>query len=69
MDSTFSDQVYLLKREDGSWVNLDTAAVINGTFKFTGSIEMPELYYIQAEGVKGYASFFVESSGLVITIS
>lgn len=64
IDSTYSNQVYLLKREDGKWVNLDTVAAVNGAFKFTGSIEMPELYYIQAEGVKGYSSLFAESSAI-----
>lgn len=61
IDSTYSGQVYLLKREAGEWINLDTADVVNGVFKFIGNIKMPELYYMQIEGSNRYASFFVES--------
>jgi len=60
VDSTFSDNIYLLKREEGNWVNLDTSVAVNGVFEFNGSIDMPEIYYIQPEGINLYASFFVE---------
>lgn len=61
IDSTFSNNIYLLKREKGNWVNLDTSVAINGIFEFNGSIEMPEVYYIQPEGTNQFASLFVES--------
>ena len=54
-------KVYLQKTKDGSLEVLDSAMVENGAFKFTGTINTPDLYYIGLDENR-LISFFTEPS-------
>jgi len=69
VDGDFSGTVYLLKRNDGEWITLDSSTVNNGTFTFKGNIDYPEIYYIHFEGNRQYARLFVESSDIDVKIN
>ena len=62
----FGGNVFLFKREAGDWVSLDSAVAQQGAFTFKGTIEYPELYYINLEGVPRYIAVFVDKGDIKI---
>ena len=58
-------KVYLQKTKDGSLEVLDSAMVENGAFKFTGTINTPDLYYIGLDENR-FISFFNEPSKIQV---
>ena len=58
----FNGQVFLSKREAGNWVSLDSTIAQQGAFEFKGNIDLPELYYINLEGVSRFIAIFVDKS-------
>lgn len=61
----YEGKAYLLKRESGEWVKLDSAGTKDGNFTFRGYVEYPEAWYISDEEGKNYASLFVEPGEIV----
>jgi len=58
-----SSWVILQRRDNGAWVKTDSAQVIEGTFKITGgSVEIPEMYYLQVDDERNYTLLFLENS-------
>ncbi|MDR0726178.1 MAG: DUF4369 domain-containing protein, partial [Prevotellaceae bacterium] len=39
-----SGTIYLQRYENKSFSNIDSTEIVNGTFKFTGEVELPEIY-------------------------
>jgi len=60
--------VLLKKREEGKWITADSIQLKEGKFKFTGKIEMPEMYYLSLQGREGYLPFFLENSDLTMKV-
>ena len=60
-----STKITLKAREDGRWVTLDST-MTNGPFEFEGSVDVPELYFIQIGASRSYISFFIENSEINI---
>jgi peroxiredoxin len=58
----------LLKREAGEWITLDSSMVENKAFSFAGKIDMPEVFYINFKGQRGYAPVFAEAADIVVKI-
>ena len=54
----FTGKVFLYKREAGDWVSLDSAIAEQGVFTFKGTIDYPEVYYINLEGVPRYITIY-----------
>lgn len=63
----YSGLVYLYNRESGEWIKLDSVQVENNTYKFKGTIDLPEVYYLSVDDVKGFASVFTEKSEINVT--
>ena len=57
-----SGMVYLAKRADGKWVNLDSVTTIDGKFVFEGSVDFPEVNYLAFGDYKNLKSVFLENS-------
>jgi peroxiredoxin len=69
LSGEYTGKIHLLKRESGTWVKLDSAAVSNGSFNFKGEIAYPELYYLSLDDDNKYGSFFVEPAEIEVTVS
>ena len=58
--------VYIVNRDRENPLR-DTAQIVNGKFRFKGSVETPEPYFFMIEGVPGFVPFFLENAEVVIT--
>ena len=61
-----SSIIYLSKREGGEMVNYDSAQLIKGIGTITGTIEMPEFYYLKVKDTRTYFRLFVEAGDIVV---
>lgn len=63
IDGLPSGEVVLLEqRIDKEYVKIDSAASAEGAFEFTGSVKLPDLYYVSVPGKRGRALIFLENS-------
>ncbi len=60
-------KVYLLKAETRELVRVDSTEISGGDFTFTGSVDFPGVYAIEAEGAERNLIFFLENSEINIT--
>ena len=59
---TAGDVVLLEQRIDKEYVQIDSVTSPDGTFEFTGSVEIPDVYYVTVPGKRGKALIFLENS-------
>lgn len=57
---------YLIKVKEGERVTIDSVALTNGTFKFSGAENVPQVYYIKIGDQRYQIEFFVENSNITI---
>ncbi|MEN8120697.1 MAG: TlpA disulfide reductase family protein [Bacteroidota bacterium] len=57
-----SGMVYLTKRADGKWVNLDSVTTQEGNFIFKGSVDFPEVNYLAFGDYNNLKTIFLENS-------
>ncbi|RLD71293.1 MAG: hypothetical protein DRJ10_19560 [Bacteroidetes bacterium] len=62
-----SGMVYLTKRVDGKWVNLDSVTTKDGKFVFEGSVDFPEVYSLAFGDNKNSKSIFLENSQITFS--
>lgn len=67
IDSLNYKQAYLSDRKDGQWVKLDSVAIENGSFSFTGKVTYPKMHYILFDDSRESISLFVENSDISIS--
>lgn len=60
-------KVFLLKAETRELVKIDSAEISGSDFTFTGSVDFPGVYAIDAEGAERNLIFFLENSEINIT--
>lgn len=59
----------LLKTRDGyDMKTMDSAAIQEGKFVLTGTLEMPEMYYLVLKGKEEFVNFFLENSAMTATL-
>lgn len=58
---------YLKKVEMQSLADIDTAQVVDGQFKFEGTVEHPELYLVYFENNQVPVTIFLENSNITIS--
>ncbi len=63
-----SVMVYLQKQGSDGWEKIDSTKVMNGNFTFTGSIAMPELYYLSLKEKEVAVPLFVENAEIDVQI-
>jgi peroxiredoxin len=61
-----SEMAYLIKVVDGERVTIDSVALANGAFVFTGNESVPQAYYIKIGDQRYQVEFFVENSSITI---
>jgi peroxiredoxin len=61
------DVVLLEQRIDKEFVQLDSVTTRDGRFVFTGSVTIPDVYYISVPGRRGKAIIFLENSRIDFT--
>jgi peroxiredoxin len=59
--------VLLEQRIDKKYIQLDSVTSNDGTFEFTGSLEIPDVYYVSVPGKRGKALIFLENSQIGFT--
>jgi peroxiredoxin len=59
--------VLLEQRIDKRYVQIDSTLSLNGTFEFTGRVEMPDVYFISIPGRRGKAMLFLENSRISLS--
>jgi len=73
INATVNDDItgmaYLYKRDGGKWKTLDSSMVQNKAFSFDGNIDIPEVYYINFKGQRGYAPIFIEPADINVNIN
>ena len=69
MDTVFIGAVYLQQRLDGPFNTIDSAVLTDGKFFFKGTIDYPEMYYLNIKGSKSLIPFFLEPSRINIAVN
>jgi len=64
---TSGDIVLLEQRIDKKYVKIDSVISPDGTFEFTGSVEIPDVYYITVPGKRSKSLIFLENSQMGFT--
>ncbi len=67
LDGLEDGKAYLNTRVDGEWLAIDSVETTEGTFVFTGTVDMPDYYYISLEGKRGSLPIFIENTDITIT--
>ncbi len=60
-------KAYLQLYEDGDFKTIDSSDFINGEFKFKGSVEFPDNYFIKIGQERSFINLFIENSNIKIT--
>ncbi|WAC02203.1 DUF4369 domain-containing protein [Lacinutrix neustonica] len=66
--SANNKKVEVLRRENGKRTLIDSTTIIDGKFSFTGSVESPDIYYIQIQDVNGTLPIILENSNIAIDV-
>ena len=67
LDGLEDGKAYLNTRVGGEWLAVDSVETTEGTFVFTGTVDMPDYYYISLEGKRGRLAIFIENSDITVT--
>jgi peroxiredoxin len=69
VDTVISTKIYLQKRTDGPLITIDSAQISSaGDFKFKGTIDYPQVYYLTLPATKSSVPFFIEKAAMIINI-
>ncbi len=67
LDGAVGGKVYLSKQENQKIVHVDSAEIKDGNFKMEGTLDHPDIYYLQVQDKRGYLLLFMENNKLKIT--
>lgn len=62
------NKVFLQKRDNGKWINIDSTLIKNNNFIFKGNINSPEMYFLSIPDYKCLIPFFIENSNINFNI-
>ena len=68
IEGLFNETVYLQQRIDKAYVSIDSTMTTDGTFEFTGSVNIPDVFYISISGRQGKAMLFLENSDISLAV-
>ncbi len=66
LDGATSGTVYLSQQQDGKIVHVDSAEIKNGDFVMKGTLEHPDIYYLQVKGKQGALILFLQNSPMTV---
>jgi len=58
--------IYLQQRIDGNWKNIDSTQLVSGKFEFSGSVIIPDAYYL-SKGEREKLILFIENCPITVT--
>lgn len=63
------DNTYILlkAKQDGNYVTVDSVRPVHGDFELTGTVEKPDIYYLQVADKRGSLLLFMENGQFNIT--
>ncbi|MCF8366601.1 MAG: AhpC/TSA family protein [Bacteroidales bacterium] len=67
VDGATAGRVVLSKVVDNDLVAVDSVETTDGTVAFTGTIEMPEIYYLEFKEDDQFHRFFIEPGSIVVS--
>jgi len=57
--------VYLMDREDGKWIAIDSSEIVDGVFSFNGTVNAPVIYYLKTDAIgRNFFPVFMENSNM-----
>ncbi len=62
-----NEMVYMIKLSQGERITIDSVAMENGIFKFSGSENVPQVYFIRIENQRPVIELFIENSDITIS--
>ena len=62
------DKVFLVQMKDNRPVLIDSTSVVSGEFKFSDSINFPEMHYLFFEKITGNIPFVLEPGNIKIDV-
>ncbi len=60
--------VYLEQRIDKAYIPVDSVSTADGSFTFTGKVDIPDVYYISIPGQGGRSMIFLENSRVNLSV-
>jgi peroxiredoxin len=63
---TEDNWVFLQQYKDGGWVKYDSAELVEGKATLSGTVEMPELFYLAIKGTRAFMPLFVENGNMIV---
>lgn len=69
VDTTLNGWVYLQKKTEGPMTSIDSVMVEGKSFSFNGTVDYPQIYYINIEQTKSLVPFFLEPSRINMEIN
>ena len=60
--------IYLQHRIDKAYISLDSVKSTDGTFTFTGKVDIPDVYYISIPGQQSRSMLFLENSRINLSV-
>ena len=60
-------EIVLVKQDGRSTVVIDSIVIINDLFKFTGTVDFPDMHYLQILGTNSKRNIFLENSEITIS--
>ena len=60
--------IYLQQRVDKAYVSLDSVSSADGSFTFTGSVTIPDAYYISIAGQNAKSMLYLENSRVNLSV-
>lgn len=66
--NTTAEKVYLQKFNNKMFDNIDTAVVTNGTFSFSGLVEIPEVYALSVDPDKSSFLLFLDGNPVTVQL-
>ena len=67
-DLSGEEVIYLEQRIDKDYVQIDSTISRDGSFEFSGRVEIPDVYYISIPGKRGKAMIFLENSQISLAM-
>lgn len=62
------NMIILTQRQGGDMVPQDSAVLVDGKGVITGSIDMPEFYYLMFKGTRIYVPLFIDAGDMLVNI-
>ena len=67
LDGAEAGWAYLSQQKDGKIIHVDSAEIKNGNFTMSGTLEHPDIYYLQVKDKRGALLLFMENNKMTVS--